>query len=101
MSTTRRAIINTPNNNKVIKISSYYKHSLLVFEDIMNSYTTTRRFEDVIKRLETQHYKKFGENDSLQYINTARSTYVFEKMIHIKDQFQQRCLFMTIRKQWN
>ena len=40
--TTRLAIMNVPNNNEVVVKSTYYKHFLLVFEDMMN-YCKTKK----------------------------------------------------------
>lgn len=43
LSTAWLAIVNTPNDNKVIEISSYYKLSLSVLEDTMNLRKTKKQ----------------------------------------------------------
>ena len=68
--------MNTPNNNEVIATSTYYKHTLLVFEDMMNSCKKKKQFEEVVKMMETQHYKHVSENGVLPHNNTTRSTYM-------------------------
>ena len=79
MSTDRLAITNAPNNNEVVVSSTYYKHALPVFEDMMNSCKIKKKFEEVIKMMETQHYRYVSENGGLPYNNTTTNTYVFEK----------------------
>ena len=76
LSTSRLATTNAPNNNEVVAISTYYKHTLPVFEDMMNSCKTKKKFEEVVKMMETQHYRHVRENGILPRNNTARSTYV-------------------------
>ena len=36
LSTARLAIMDAPNNNEIVATSTYYKHALLVFDDMMN-----------------------------------------------------------------
>lgn len=49
LNTARLALMNAPNNNKAIESSTCYKHTLPVFEDIMNSCKTKCQFGEVIK----------------------------------------------------
>ena len=77
LSTARLAIDNAPNNNEVIEVSKYYQLALPVYEDMMNSCKTKKQFEDVIKIMETQHFKHVSENGVLPHNNTTRSTYMF------------------------
>ena len=77
LSTARLAIDNAPKCNEIIETSSYYKHALPVFEDMMNSCKTKKQFEDLIKNMETQHFKHVSENGINMYKNTQRSNYMF------------------------
>ena len=77
LSTARLAIDNAPNNNEVIEVSKYYQLAIPVYEEMMNSCKTKRQFEDVIKLMETQHFKHVSENGVLPHNNTTRSTYMF------------------------
>ena len=45
MSPARLAITNARNNNEVVAASTYYKHALPVFEDMMTSFKTKNQFD--------------------------------------------------------
>lgn len=63
----------------MIEISSYYKHTLLVSEGMINSCDTKKELEEVILNMQTQHCKHFAENCVLPYTITNRSTTVFDQ----------------------
>ena len=43
----------------------------------LNTGKTKKQFDDVIKNMETQHFKHVSENGVLTHNNTTRSTYIF------------------------
>jgi len=77
LSTARVAISNAPNTNEYMETSVYYTLARPTFEDMMNSCKTKKQFDDVIKMMETQHYKHVAENGVMPHNATTASTYVF------------------------
>ena len=79
LSTAQLAITNAPNNNKVIATSTYYKHAPPVFEDMMSSFKTKKQFEEVVKMMETQHYRNVSGNGFYYIITQQKYLCVWKK----------------------
>ena len=89
------AITNDPNKNEVIATSTYYKHALPVFEDMIKSCKTKKKFEEVVNMMETQHYRHVTENGILPHNNTTRSIHMFGKNTLLKGLSHERSLSLN------